>query len=206
MSDIASQANLSPAVSQLPVSWYFDEKIFELEKRLLFDAGPGYVGHELMVPEPNQFRSLEWLDHSKLLINRDDGFYRMSNICRHRQAVMMQGGRGRSQHRVPGSPLDLQPRRPADRRAAFADNPCLNLQREKLERWQGLLFKGPRSANADLAGMQVAGELDFSGYKLDKVEIHECNYNWKTFIEVYLEDYHVVPFHPGLGSSSPATT
>ena len=25
------------------------------------------------------------------------------------------------------------------------------------------------------------------------------NYNWKTFIEVYLEDYHVGPFHPGLG-------
>ena len=22
--------------------------------------------------------------------------------------------------------------------------------------------------------------------------------NWKTFIEVYLEDYHVEPFHPGL--------
>jgi choline monooxygenase len=34
----------------------------------------------------------------------------------------------------------------------------------------------------------------------DHVEVHECNYNWKTFIEVYLEDYHVVPFHPGLGS------
>ncbi|WP_300443216.1 RHO alpha subunit C-terminal catalytic domain-containing protein, partial [Zoogloea sp.] len=33
----------------------------------------------------------------------------------------------------------------------------------------------------------------------DKVEIHECNYNWKTFIEVYLEDYHVAPYHPGLG-------
>jgi phenylpropionate dioxygenase-like ring-hydroxylating dioxygenase large terminal subunit len=28
--------------------------------------------------------------------------------------------------------------------------------------------------------------------------VHECNYNWKTFIEVYLEDYHVAPFHPGL--------
>lgn len=35
---------------------------------------------------------------------------------------------------------------------------------------------------------------------LDKVELHECNYNWKTFIEVYLEDYHVGPFHPGLGN------
>ena len=30
--------------------------------------------------------------------------------------------------------------------------------------------------------------------------MHECNYNWKTFIEVYLEDYHVGPFHPGLGN------
>jgi choline monooxygenase len=29
--------------------------------------------------------------------------------------------------------------------------------------------------------------------------VHECSYNWKTFIEVYLEDYHVGPFHPGLG-------
>ncbi len=35
---------------------------------------------------------------------------------------------------------------------------------------------------------------------LDHVELHECNYNWKTFIEVYLEDYHVGPFHPGLGN------
>jgi choline monooxygenase len=29
--------------------------------------------------------------------------------------------------------------------------------------------------------------------------VHQCDYNWKTFIEVYLEDYHVGPFHPGLG-------
>ena len=30
--------------------------------------------------------------------------------------------------------------------------------------------------------------------------MHPCDYNWKTFIEVYLEDYHVGPFHPGLGN------
>jgi choline monooxygenase len=28
--------------------------------------------------------------------------------------------------------------------------------------------------------------------------VEEYNFNWKTFIEVYLEDYHVGPFHPGL--------
>ena len=32
MSDIASKIHLAQAVSQLPVSWYFDEQVFELEK------------------------------------------------------------------------------------------------------------------------------------------------------------------------------
>ncbi len=47
--------------------------------------------------------------------------------------------------------------------------------------------------------MGPRADLDFTGMVLDRVEMHECNYNWKTFIEVYLEDYHVGPFHPGLG-------
>jgi choline monooxygenase len=91
----------------------------------------------------------------------------------------------------------------------FAHDPCLNLNNYPLHEWNGLLFEsasektpfgGGRNACADLAGMNERGALDFSGFVLDKVELHECNYNWKTFIEVYLEDYHVGPFHPGLGS------
>jgi len=82
----------------------------------------------------------------------------------------------------------------------FDQTPCLNLERQPLQNWNGLLFAGPRSAQNDLAGMRVAKYFDATGYRLDHVEMHECNYNWKTFIEVYLEDYHVEPFHPGLGS------
>ena len=80
----------------------------------------------------------------------------------------------------------------------FADKPCLNLGRTPLQNWNGLLFDGPRDVARDLAALGVR-DFDFSGYVLDRVELHECNYNWKTFIEVYLEDYHVGPFHPGLG-------
>jgi len=47
LSDIASTAHVAPGLSQLPVSAYFDEKIFEKEKRLLFDYSAGYAGHEL---------------------------------------------------------------------------------------------------------------------------------------------------------------
>ena len=28
--------------------------------------------------------------------------------------------------------------------------------------------------------------------------VDECAFNWKTFLEIYLELYHVQPFHPGL--------
>jgi len=200
MSDIQSDAHLAPAASQLPVSWYFDEQRFELEKRLLFDGGPGYVGHALMVPEVDSYHTLEWMDHAKMLIRREDGVDLMSNICRHRQAIMLQGS---GTTKLVVCPVH---RWTYDRQGNllgaphFPEKPCLGLRRDELERWNGLLFKGPRSASADLAGMQVADEFDFSGYKLDKVEVHHCNYNWKTFIEVYLEDYHVVPFHPGLGN------
>ncbi|WP_434515674.1 aromatic ring-hydroxylating dioxygenase subunit alpha [Dechloromonas sp. ARDL1] len=206
MSDVANLSRLAPAVSQLPVDWYFDQSIHELEKKLIFDAGPGYVGHQLMVPDAGDYRSLEWKDHGQMLLNggsegTNAGIWQMSNVCRHRQAIMLQGA-GKLNgpivcpiHRwtyEQGGELIGAPH--------FPQNPCLNLNKAKLENWNGLLFKGPRSANADLGGMKVARDLDFSGYKLDHVEMHECNYNWKTFIEVYLEDYHVVPYHPGLGN------
>ena len=200
MSDIASRAVVTQADSQLPVSWYFDEKVFELEQRLLFDAGPGYVGHELMVPEVGNYRSLEWLDHAKLLYRTEAGVHRMSNVCRHRQAIMLQGSGTTKRVVCPVHRWSYDPQGKLLGAPHFADKPCLGLQCDTLERWNGLLFKGPRSACSDLAGMRLAPELDFSGYQLDRVELHQCNYNWKTFIEVYLEDYHVVPYHPGLGN------
>jgi len=99
MTDIASMGRLAPAVSQLPVSAYFDEQLFELERRVLFDAGPGYVGHELMVPELADFHTLEWQDHARMLVRNPDGVHLMSNICRHRQAIMLQG-RGKAENVV----------------------------------------------------------------------------------------------------------
>ena len=70
-----------------------------------------------------------------------------------------------------------------------------------LQNWNGLLFDVSRGGDvqADLAAMQALKKFNFEGFVYDRTELHWCNYNWKTFIEVYLEDYHVGPFHPGLG-------
>jgi choline monooxygenase len=198
MSDLAMA--FQAASSQLPVSWYFDPRFYELEKKLLFDAGPGYVGHELMVPNSGDYHVIDWMGEAKMLVRNDHGIELLSNICRHRQAVMLKG-RGSARnivcplHRwtydmegqLLGAPL-------------FPANPCLHLGKTPLTNWNGLLFGGKRDVAADLATVGVIGDLDFSGHMLDHVDIVPYAFGWKTFIEVYLEDYHVEPFHPGLGN------
>jgi len=199
MSDLASLSRLQPASAQLPVSWYFDPAIFALEQERLFAASANYVGHRLMVPAPGDYRSLEWMDHAKALVHNPSGIELLSNVCRHRQAIMLQG-QGHTQNIV--CPLHRWTYNLSGELLGaprFAQNPCVRLNRNALTDWHGLLFAGPRDVHQDLAGLQLAPEFDFSGYLLDRVMIDDYPINWKTFIEVYLEVYHVDPFHPGLG-------
>jgi choline monooxygenase len=49
MSDLSLR--LQPAQSQLPVSSYFDEALFQRELKQLFSSGPRYVGNSASVPE-----------------------------------------------------------------------------------------------------------------------------------------------------------
>ena len=198
MSDLAAAGHLRPATTQFPVSWYLDPRVLEVEQRLLFARGPGYVGHELMVPNPGDFQVLPARDDAQMLVRNAQGIELLSNVCRHRQALMF-NGRGNARNIV--CPIhrwtyDLT----GELLGAphFADKPCANLARTPLANWNGLLFDGPRDVARDLAALGVR-DFDFSGYVLDRVELHRVGYNWKSFIEVYLEDYHVGPFHPGLG-------
>ncbi len=198
MSDLAAAGHLRQAQTQFPVSWYCDPRVLEAEQRWLLAAGPSYVGHELMVPNPGDFHVLAARGEAQMLVRNASGIELLSNVCRHRQALMYNG---RGNTRVLVCPLhrwtyDLK----GELLGAphFADKPCLNLGRAPMRNWNGLLFDGKRDVAHDLAALGVK-HFDFAGYLLDRVEVHRCSYNWKSFIEVYLEDYHVGPFHPGLG-------
>jgi len=201
MSVSIAPMRLHPVTSPLHPRAYFDEILLQKELMQIFSRGPLYVGHELAVPELGDFHALAHEKDGRVLVRTETGIELLSNVCRHRQAVILRG-RGNTgsaivcplhrwtyntQGKLIGAPH-------------FAHSPCLNLKRYPLRRWNGLLFEdNGRDIEADLSGLQAQAELDFSGYVLDTVRIHECDYNWKTFIEVYLEDYHVGPFHPGLG-------
>lgn len=209
MSDLSLQ--LQQAASQLPVSSYFDEALFQRELKILFERGPRYVGHSLSVPDIGDYFTLPHEKQGRALVRNAQGQVELlSNVCRHRQAVMLQGrgnlgtqGQGHAGGNIvcPLHRWTYSSKGELLGAPHFAHDPCLNLNRYPLREWNGLLFEdNGRDIAADLAGMGPRAQLNFEGYALDRVELHECNYNWKTFIEVYLEDYHVGPFHPGLGN------
>lgn len=209
MSDLSLQ--LQQAASQLPVSSYFDEALFQREMDTIFTKGPRYVGSTVAVPELGDYYALPHENEGRALVRNNQGQVELiSNVCRHRQAIMLKG-RGnlktQGQAHAGGNivcPLHRWTYNPSGELLGaphFPHDPCLHLNNYPLQEWNGMLFEANgRDVAADLTGMGPREQLNFDGLVLHHVEMHECNYNWKTFIEVYLEDYHVGPFHPGLGN------
>lgn len=191
-------SNTPDTTPQLPVAWYVDPKTYALEEKYLFPQAPNYLGHALMTPNVGDFHVLDWTGEAKSLVHSKDGIGVMSNICRHRQAIMLNGS-GNTKNIV--CPLhrwtyDLNGKLLGA--PHFDENPCLHLQQKPLQNWQGLLFDSKRDIAKDLTKLGCTQDFDFTDYKFDSVKVEHYDFNWKTFIEAYLEDYHVGPFHPGL--------
>lgn len=214
MTDPGRKLHVSPALTQLPPSVYFDERVLGRERELIFEKSSLYVSHEKTVPLKGDWRTLAQENNGRVLVHGKQGIELMSNVCRHRQALMLGGETGN----VTGSTMikgnlastggnivcPLHRWTYDDRGQLlgaphFDDTPCLNLNRYPLKNCHGLLFEGHRNPARDMASLFSRPEFDFSDYVFDRAQVHHCRYNWKTFIEVYLEDYHVEPFHPGLG-------
>ena len=204
MSDLSfSLQALERSRSQLSVSSYYDEGLFQREQQRIFQSGPAYLGQAAALPEIGDYLALQHEANGRVLVRTRDGIELISNVCRHRQAVMLKGRGNTGQNVV--CPLH---RWTYDLHGGllgaphFEQDPCLALRNYPVQQWNGLVFDGAparRHIATDLAALGAAAQLDFSGFCYHSTQQHHCDYNWKTFMEVYLEDYHVVPFHPGLG-------
>ncbi len=195
-SAIANVTNVAADVG-LPLSWYFDPEILEIERQFLFDAGPKYAGHVSLACLDGDYFALGGQQFGKLLVRNNGRTQLVSNSCRHRQAQMLCGS-GNVKHivcPVHNWAYDLDGRQVAA--PHFAENPCLDLERTELTEWNGLLFAGPRDMHYEVAPLASWTELDTSAYVLERVDEEEHDLNWKVFLDVYLEDYHISAVHPG---------
>ncbi len=202
-SGAARRSGLDPALlaraAPLPAASFVDPATFERERERLFVAGANYLAHQRIAPGAGDF----WVppaDHGARALVRDrDGLRLVSNICRHRQAMLLTG-QGRVERVV--CPLHGWT---YDRRGTLLGAPGFgdtatgcNLAATPLIDWRGLQFAGPADPRPELAGFGFESEFDWDDLVHDRTVVDSGEYNWKEFIEVYQDICHVGPTHPGL--------
>lgn len=182
----------------IKTSWYFDETIYALEQEHLFKPAPYYLGHQSMVPDLGCYHVLERTEQAYMLIHNQQGIQLLSNICRHHQAIMLED-RGsitkiicpihRWQYNLNGHQTNAP---------QFSENPCLNLPTMPFTNWKGLIFAENNAILAQLHDIQLPSEVSLEHFTYTNSVSRTYSFNWKVYVDTYLDDYHIGSFHPGL--------
>lgn len=182
----------------IPIHWYFDPSIYNLEKEFVFKQNPQYVGHRLLVPNLGDYYVLKRSNDTEMLIHHQDGINLLSNICRHRQALILSGGGNLTRIRCPLHSWTYTTQGELIHAPQFEQTPCLNLKKESISEWNGLLFRGNNKIEEDALDAKKINEFDFSDYVFTKSCYQYYSFNWKIFMEIFLDNYHIAFLHHGL--------
>ena len=195
----------------LPGWLYHDAEFFEAEKRAFLRAAPQVVCHESEIAEPGEWRSMEYLGESVIVIRSDDGEVRaFANVCRHRGSRLVDGTGGCA--RVLTCPYHAWSYARDGRLVGVphrTDYPGLRTEElglvpVALERWHGFLFVTLEPCAPSVAEMMAPYEDEVAPYRfedlrvLGRVTLRPRGLNWKTIADNYSDHLHIPVGHPGL--------
>ncbi|MFY7697658.1 MAG: aromatic ring-hydroxylating oxygenase subunit alpha [Legionella sp.] len=181
----------------IPTSWYFDNGVYELEQEFLFSRYPQYKGHQLMVPNPHDFYVLQRENKGKMLVNQKEYYSLLSNVCCHHEALLMEDKGNADKIVCPAHRWCYDLNGHLLHAPRFDKVPCVNLSNQRLEEWLGMLFLGNNMPLPQLE-KEISTAINFSNYRFYKMIEQHYDFNWKIFMEVYLDNYHIPAIHPGL--------
>ena len=201
-------ADISRAWS-VPASFYTDSEIFAREKDRIFRRTWQVVGHRDQLAKPGDYFTCELSGEPLLLVRGPKGELRgFYNVCRHRAGPPAEGCGNRKLFRCAyhGWTYDLEGkliRAPEFEGVQQFDPSYFTLAPVRVEEWFNLIF-----VNLDQNAMPLTGSLgplapqaerfNFSGMKLFERRTYDMKCNWKTYVDNYLEGYHLPSVHPGL--------
>jgi len=193
----------------LPSALYFSPATFEEEKARLFSTTWQVVGHVRQAANPGDYFTFDLVGEPLLIARGEDnvlrGFY---NVCRHRAGNPATGCGNRKlfrcgyhgwTYRLDGTLLTT----PEFEGVEKFDPREFGLVPVRVEEWFNLIFvsldpnAGPLRGSLGQLPAQ-AEKFDFRSMKFSERRIYDMNCNWKTYIDNYLEGYHVPSVHPGL--------
>lgn len=201
-------------IPTLPARWYDDPDIFAAERAAIFDRTWLLAGHHTAIPAPTGAAALQVGGRSILVVRRQDGTLgAFHNVCRHRAAPLLWEGTSQRcaalQCRYHGwrYGLDGSLRSTSGFGEAFSAEDW-GLLEVHLQQWRGFLFvcfrptqEPPPPLLEAISGLVgAAADLPLESMVAFDTRSHRLRCNWKTYVENYLEGYHIPWLHPTLSA------
>ena len=197
------------SAATLPSRYYFDPQYHALDKQQIFSRTWQVVGRASQLASPGDYFTTDLAGESLLLVRDNDrrlrGFY---NVCRHRAGPPAEGCGSRKVFRcgyhgwtygLDGCLISA----PEFEGVRDFRGEEFGLVPIRVEQWLGLVL-----VNLDAAGpplLETLGRLpeQIARFRFEHMRFYtrhdyfmDCN--WKTYIDNYLEGYHLPSVHPGL--------
>ena len=192
-----------------PASWYTDPRAHAVDREVLA-ASWQYAGPASEVAAAGQCAVAEVAGRSIAIVRGDDGQLRaFHNVCRHRGGPLVRGACTvpRLQCQYHGWVYALDGRllgTPQFKGAEGFERADNGLFPVRVAEWQGLVFVNAAPPEAEpmpleqaMAGIAEA-LLPVRLHRKRFVcrEVHPVECNWKTYVDNYMEAYHLPTIHP----------
>jgi choline monooxygenase len=193
----------------LPAQLYFDKDVCAVENKKIFSRTWQVVGHHGQVKDAGDYFTTELAGEPLLIVRGADnklrGFY---NVCRHRAGPPAEGCGSRKLFRcgyhgwtygldgalISATEIEgVEGFRPED----------FTLVPVQVEEWFNLIFVNldPEAKPLHDSLSELTPQVEksqFTGMKLFERRTYEMDCNWKTYVDNYLEGYHLPTVHPSL--------
>ena len=193
----------------LPSRYYRDPEIPAIERDAIFARTWQVVGHRSRIPNPGDYFTTELMDEPLLIVRGAAGEVRgFYNVCRHRGGPPAEGCGSRRLFRcgyhgwtygLDGKLISV----PEFENVQEFDPADFTLVSVRTEEWAGLILVNLDSHAAPVR--ETLGKLPEQAERFSLVNMelferrtYEMKCNWKTYIDNYLEGYHLPSVHPGL--------
>jgi phenylpropionate dioxygenase-like ring-hydroxylating dioxygenase large terminal subunit len=195
----------------LPGWVYHDPEYFRVEMARLIRPSWQIVCHANEVVNPGDWRTLEILGESVLVIRGTDNEVRaFANVCRHRGSRLVDGTGGCAKRltcpyhawtyaadgRLIGVPMKED--------YPGLDQAVLGLIPVEMEIWRGFVFVRVEGSGPGVAAMMAPFEAEIAPYRLEELEaigritLRPRDVNWKNVADNYSDGLHINVAHPGL--------
>ncbi len=195
----------------LPGWLYHDDEFFAAERSAFLRAAPQVVCHDSDIAMPGEWRRLDYIDESVIVIRGDDGQARaFANVCRHRGSRLVDGEAGCAKvltcpyhawsYARDGKLVGV----PQRKEYPGLEPDKLRLTELPLENWHGFLFVTLESGAPSVAEMMAPYEEEVAPYRFEdlraigRVTLRTRGLNWKTIADNYSDGLHIPVGHPGL--------